>query len=75
MTVYEEIKRMNKQILAKWIIKLIHEGPDYLTEVHCRLLCDHRENPYSECDLPAGEDCTVTRGDTTDFEIVIALLN
>ena len=74
ITVYEEIKQMDKNSLAKWILKLIHEGPDYLAEAYCRLLCEYRKTP-SMCAIPEEDDCPTKNDKISDFEIIIALLD
>lgn len=74
MTVYEEIQRMSKEDLAKWIVKLLHEGPEFCTEVHCRLLCKHR-NADRKCDIPDEEDCPVVVENISNLEIINTLLD
>ena len=56
MTVYEEITHMEKDALAKWILKLLRADESFYSQIYCRLICEYRL-AAGGCDLPNEEDC------------------
>ena len=50
ISVYQEIKQMDKKNLAKWIVKLLNENDRFTDEICCRMLCKYRVDGH--CSVP-----------------------